>query len=86
MARIFSIEFLHNGHPHQAMVQERHTAFFTEYTIAMLDDFIAAQLPNNKIISTSKQSFVFSDSSVANSQALMESILHAIANHVHVNA
>jgi len=69
------------------MVSVRTTPFFTEYTVAMLDEAIEMQLPNNKIISTSKDSFVFSDSTQENAPALMRQILQAVMGHVQtVNA
>jgi hypothetical protein len=86
MARIFSIQFQHQGFLHNAMVSMRTTPFFVEYTVSMLDEGIAGQLPNNKIISTSKSSFVFSDSTEANSPQLMQGIIHAIACHVQIDA
>jgi hypothetical protein len=82
MARIFSINFMHEGVAHNAMISVRTTPFFTEYTINMLDESIAEQLPNNKIISTSKDSFVFSDSTSENSPALMEEIVQAVSSHM----
>jgi hypothetical protein len=84
MARIFSIQFLHQDLLQNAMVSMRTTPFFVEYTVSMLDEAIAGQLPNNKIISTSKNSFVFSDSTEANSPQLMQSLIQAIAGHVQI--
>lgn len=87
MARIFSIQFTYEGVHHHAMVAGRTTPFFTEYTVAMLDDNIAGQLPNSKIISTSIESFTFSDSAEQNDPALMHAIIKAVARHVQsVNA
>ena len=82
MARIFSIQFSYEGTQHNAMVAMRTMPFFTEYAITMLDDAIAGLLPNNKIISTSKEHLVFSDSAEANSPTLMRSILQAVAGHL----
>jgi hypothetical protein len=84
MARIFSIQFLHFGILQNAMVSVRSTPFFVEYTVSMLDEAIAGLLPNNKIISTAKDSFVFSDSAEANSPLLMQEILQAVAEHVQI--
>lgn len=83
MARIFSIQFSHDGTPQHAMVSMRDTPFFTEFAVSMLDDAIAAQLPNNKIISTEKGHFAFSDSTDENSPVLMNEIIQAIAAYVH---
>lgn len=82
MARIFSIHFTHEGVQHNAMVSMRNTPFFTEYTVNMLDYSIADQLPNNKIISTSKESFIFSDSTQENSPVLMHAILQAMTAYL----
>jgi hypothetical protein len=73
---------MHEGIAYNAMVSVRTTPFFMEYTITMLDESIAEQLPNNKIISTSKDSFVFSDSTSENSKELMEQILQAVSSHM----
>lgn len=83
MARIFSIEFSYEGAEHLAMVAVRTTPFFTEYSVIMLDDAIAELLPNNKIISTSNERFIFADSTKENAPTLMHSILNAIASHLH---
>jgi hypothetical protein len=48
----------------------------------MLDDSITAHLPNTKIISTSRDSFVFSDSTEENRPALMREILRAVARYM----
>lgn len=84
MARIFSIHFIHEGAEHNAMVSMRNTPFYTEYTVTMLHISIAGQLPNNKILSTSKDSFVFSDSTKENSPGLMQVIIQAIASYMMV--
>lgn len=83
MARIFSISFMHKGISHNAMVAVRTTPFFTEYTISVFDEELAAQLPNNKVISTTDSSFIFSDSTLQNNPQLMQDITKAIAEHVH---
>ena len=82
MARIFSIHFIYEGMQHNAMVSMRHTPFFTEYSVNMLHYSIADQLANNKIISTSKESFVFSDSTEENVPALMQVILQAVSAYM----
>ena len=74
---------MHEGVPQHAMVSVRDTPFFAEYAVSMLDESIAEQLPNNKIISTAKNSFVFSDSTKENSPQLMREIVRAIMGHVH---
>ena len=82
MARIFSIQFTYEGVQHHAMVSARTTQFFTEYVVNMLDETIAHLLPNNKIVSTSKEHFVFSDSTAENAPVLMQAITKAIARHL----
>jgi hypothetical protein len=82
MARIFSIHFMHEGVVHNAMVSVRTTPFFSEFTITMLDEEIAGLLPNNKILSATKNHFVFSDSSSENSPQLMNAIIGAVAEHM----
>jgi hypothetical protein len=83
MARIFSIQFTYNGLPQHAMISMRTTPFFAEYTVAMLHEAIAPQLPNNKIISIGNQ-LVFSDSADENAPQLMTVILEAVAAHLQV--
>lgn len=82
MARIFSIQFTYDSMPHHAMVSARTTQFFTEYVVTMLDEAIAGLLPNNKIVSTSKEHFAFSDSTAENSPLLMQAITKAVARHL----
>jgi hypothetical protein len=82
MARIFSIQFTYESVQHHAMVAVRTTPFFSEYSVSMLDEAIASHLPNNKIISTSRNSFVFCDSAKENAPELMRQILQAVAEHL----
>jgi len=87
MARIFSIQFQYDGTLHHAMIAVRTTPFFTEYAVTMLDDNVAAQLPNNKLISTSNFHLAFLDSTMENAPALMQAIQQAMAHHLQpVNA
>ena len=83
MARIFSVGFMHKGVAHNAMISVRTSPFFTEYSIHIFDELLTALLPNNKVISTSENSFAFSDSTLENDPQLMDDILKAIAEHVH---
>jgi hypothetical protein len=82
MARIFSIHFSHEGYPHTAMVSVRNTPFFTEYTIGMLPDEIAEELPGNKIISTGQNQLIFANATLDHSTELMQNILKAVADHL----
>lgn len=83
MARIFSVSFIHRGLTYNAMVAVRTTPFFTEYTISIFDELLAALLPNNKVLTTVVNSLTFSDSTEANDPQLMDDIIKAIAEHVH---
>ena len=82
MARIFSIDFIHEDNVCHAMVTVRNTPFFTEYSVQISDESVAAQLPNNKVISAYPDNYVFSDSTSRNSTALMDELIHAIAGHI----
>ena len=82
MARIFSIHFSHEGYPLTAMVSVRNTPFFTEYTIGMLPDEIAEELPGNKIISTGQNQLIFANATLDHSTELMQNILKAVADHL----
>lgn len=82
MARIFSIDFTHNGMTCHAMVTVRNTPFFTEYCIRISDEDVAALLPNNKIISVHKNRYEFSDSAVRNTPSLMTELIHAVSDHI----
>lgn len=82
MARIFSIDFMHEGNQCHAMVAVRETPFFTEYSVQISEEEVAAQLPNNKIVSAYKGNLIFSDSTAQNSSALMDELLHAILGHI----
>lgn len=82
MARIFSIDFMHEGNLCHAMVTVRDTPFYTEYSVQISDEEVAAQLPNNKIVSSYQDNYIFSDSTSQNSSALMEELIHAIAGHI----
>ena len=82
MARIFSINFMHAGNQCHAMVTVRDTPFYTEYSIQIADEEVAAQLPNNKIISAYKDNYIFTDSTSRNSAALMNELIHAVSDHM----
>jgi len=82
MARIFSINFFHDGYPHTAMVSVRITPFYTEYNIGMLPDDIAQELPGNKIIATGQNQLVFANATLDHSTELMQNIVRAVADHL----
>lgn len=82
MARIFTIDFMHEGSLCHAMVTVRTTPFYTEYSVQISDEAVAAQLPNNKIISAYRDNYMFSDSTSRNSTALMDELIHAISEHI----
>jgi hypothetical protein len=82
MARIFSINFFHDGYPLTAMVSVRVTPFYTEYSIGMLPDEIAQELPGNKIIATGQNQLIFANATLDHSTELMQNILIAVADHL----
>ena len=82
MARIFSIQFTYDGVEHNAMISVRTTPFFTEYKVFMLDETIAGLLPNNKIISTTNNNYVFAGSTSTNDPLLMQQLLKAVSEHL----
>lgn len=83
MARIFNIYFAFDGMMYNAVVSVRSTAFHTEYTLNNFDDELLELLPSNKILSKSSGHFVFQDASADSSTALMNSIIKAVAEHMH---
>jgi len=83
MARIFSINFLHEGLPQSGMVTVRNTPFFVEYTISMLEDEVAGQLPGTKILSSSASEFVFANATHDEPTELMRNIILAVSQHSH---
>ena len=59
MARIFSINFLHQNELQSAIVSVRTTPFFTEYTVNPMNEELIEELPSTKIISTGPDNFLF---------------------------
>ncbi len=86
MARIFSIQFLHEDIPQTAMVSVRSTPFFIEYKISMMNEEVLKMLPGNTIISSSPNQFVFANAAFDESTELMQDIIRAISNHSHTLA
>jgi hypothetical protein len=84
MARIFSINFSYEGFERSAMISVRPTPFFTEYSITMLDEDLAAQLPGNKIIASGKE-LVFANAAADPPTSLMQRILHVVADHLQLD-
>lgn len=82
MARIFNIYFTTQGTTHSAVVSVRQTAFFTEYTLQNVDDSVLSLLPGNKIISRTKDDFIFQNAPNSPSD-LMQEIIRAVSNHMH---
>ena len=68
---------------YNAVVSVRSTPFHTEYTLNNFDDELLELLPGNKILSKSPDHFVFQDASSENSILLMNSIIRAVAEHMH---
>jgi hypothetical protein len=83
MARIFNIYFAFEGMMYNAVVSVRSTPFHTEYTLNNFDDGLLELLPGNKILSQSPDHFVFQDASSSTSTLLMDSIIKAVAEHMH---
>jgi hypothetical protein len=83
MARIFNIYFAFEGMMYNAVVSVRSTPFHTEYSLNNFNDELLELLPGNKILSKSPGHFVFHNASSENSTALMDSIIKAVAEHMH---
>lgn len=82
MARIFSINFLHQNELQSAIVSVRTTPFFTEYTINPMNEEVIEELPSTKIISAGPGQFSFSGVSKDGTTPLMKDIIRAIAQHL----
>ncbi|MCU7550367.1 hypothetical protein OCK74_14695 [Chitinophagaceae bacterium LB-8] len=83
MARIFTIRFTYEDHPHHAMVFVKETPFFTEYQLNMLEFDLLKLLPSDKIISSTPDHFTFSNSVDFENSDLMKEIIKAISEHIH---
>ena len=83
MARIFNIYFPFEGMMYNAVVSVRTTPFHTEYTLNNFDDELVELLPGNKILSRAPDHFVFQNAAPGNSTLLMNSIIKAVAEHMH---
>jgi hypothetical protein len=84
MARIFNIYFEFEGMMYNAVVSVRSTAFLTEYTLNNFNEELLELLPGNKILSQSPGHFIFQNASSENSATLMNAIIKAVAEHMHV--
>jgi hypothetical protein len=82
MARIFNIYFLFDDIMHSAVVSVRTTPFYTEFTLKNFNDELIHLLPGTKILSQSPGHFVFENASSDNSEALMNVIIKAVAEHM----
>jgi 2-keto-3-deoxy-galactonokinase len=82
MARIFNIYFSYNNEMHNAVVSVRTTPFFTEYSLSSFNEELLGLLPGTKIISKSRDSFIFQNATPDNSNELMEEIIRAVAEHL----
>lgn len=83
MARIFNIYFSHNDAIYSAVVSVRQTPFFTEYSLNNLDEGLLQFLPGNKIVSRTPAHFIFQNATEDSSKELMDSIIKAVAEHLH---
>jgi hypothetical protein len=84
MARIFTIQFTHEGSDYTALVSERSTPLVTEYSLSMLDEVIEEALPGYKILSTPAGTIAFLGA--GRPDRLMQDILSAISQHVRLPA
>ncbi|MBD0332670.1 MAG: hypothetical protein ICV66_08440 [Chitinophagaceae bacterium] len=82
MARIFSISFLYNGMPHNAMISVQTTPSYKEFHISMMDEDLAELLPQNKIISIEPDHYVFKHPCIDNKKDLMEILLDTVSKHM----
>ena len=82
MARIFNIYFTYQEVTYNAIVSVRETPFFKEYTLKNIDESILKQLPADKIISRSKEDFIFQNAP-NDPTDLMKEIIRAVANHLY---
>ncbi len=85
MARIFSISFEYTDNVYNAIISVQKTPFYTEYHINMADERINDLLPTNKIVSTSPGHYAFSGISSTSHSPLMDEIITAVANHMHLH-
>jgi hypothetical protein len=83
MARIFNIYFDFEGVLHNAVVSVRSTSFCTEYTLSYFNEELLQLLPGNKILSYHADHFVFQNASDESSTLLMNTIIKAVAEHMH---
>ena len=83
MARIFSIQFLHNDVLQNALVSVRETPFHIEYRVTMMDSNLAPLLPSDKIISPAPGTFFFANTVLKDYSELMKDIITAISRHIH---
>ena len=82
MARIFNIYFSFDDSMYHAIVSVRTTPFFTEYTLNNFNESLEQLLPGNKIISRAPDHFIFQNATGENSEALMNSIIMAVSEHI----
>lgn len=82
MARIFSINFIHNGSPETAIVTVREENSLTEYEISISNQAIADQLPSNTIIASKRSGFHFLKTSEQKNTILMNDLLKAVQEHI----
>jgi hypothetical protein len=81
MAQVFNIYFTYENLTRSAIVSVRKTPFFTEYTLNNFDEELLQLLPGNKIISRSRNDFIFQEEP-GFSSVLMTAIIKAVVVHV----
>ena len=85
MARIFNIYFTYNNRQFNAVVSVRTTPFYTEYTLTNFSDELSSFLPGNKILSRHPGHFVFQGATEKSSTVLMNAIIKAVSEHLHIS-
>lgn len=82
MARIFSINFYHEGIRHSALVSVRQTPFASEYTLSMMAEELLESLPVNKILSATPSRYLFAGHGSRPNTPLMDTLIQALSEHV----
>lgn len=79
MARVFTINFAHEGQDRSAMIAVRPTPFLTEYNISLFDEDLAHDLHSTTIV-FSHDHYRYQD--CLGETDLMKAILAAVMEHL----
>ena len=82
MARIFSINFYHEGITETAMVTVRQDSVVTEYEINIPNTDIANQLPVNVMVSNNRHKVYFLNAREDEYTDLMRQLVKAVHEHL----